>query len=130
MRWAHLRVRPIVAVVFRCRGTPACVPKSVVMDECGRTHRIMGGHIGPPLRVFVAVVLGIVRGQRRAGDHDAAFSPLGLRLGGLGDVPFLRDHDARLIRLLLFQMRDHVGMVHRHAADEPREEAVGAEPRS
>src|SRR5439155_1649387 len=55
---------------------------------------------------------------------------VGPGLGGLGDVPFLREHDARLVRLLFLQMRDHVGMVHRQAADEPREEAVGAEPRS
>ena len=78
----------------------------------------MGGHIGPPLRVFVAVVLGIVRWQRRAGDHDAAYFPLGLGFGGLGDVSFLRDHDAQLVFLLFLQMRDDVGMVHRQAADE------------
>ena len=72
----------------------------------------------------------IVRRRGCAGDHDAAYFPPGLGFGGLGDVSFLRDHDARLVRLLFLQMRDHVRMVHRQAADEPREEAVGAEPRS
>src|SRR5207247_11368890 len=77
--------------------------------------------------VFVSVVLVIVR--VRAGDHDAALLAKGLLLGRRRDVSFTRRHDARLVRVLLLQMRGHVGMVHREAADEPREEAVRAEPR-
>src|SRR5437867_10349706 len=45
-----------------CRGTPVCVPMNYPGGRGG-----MGGHTGPPLLVFVSVVLVIVR--VRAGDH-------------------------------------------------------------
>src|SRR2546422_9389734 len=69
---AHLRVRPIVAVLFRCRGTPACGAKTGVIYEWGGGHRIMGGHTRPPPRVFFSVGLGVRTEERRVGEEGRA----------------------------------------------------------
>src|SRR2546428_2685063 len=65
MRWAHLRVRPIVAVVFRCRGTPACVPMYYPGGRGGTGRHVglplgggenKGSHTGPPLHCITWVL--------------------------------------------------------------------------
>src|SRR5438445_6485574 len=98
-------------------------PGRVAQDPGGRRD----AHGDAAALVFVSVVLVIVR--VRSGDYDAALLTKGLLLGRRRNVSFTSQHDARLVRVLLLQMRGYVGMVHRQAADEPREEAVGTEPR-